>query len=95
MAHTTSPGQRAARIRDLPLADLTRLVLAVDCTRNCGTRTIPIRDIAGVYGADQTLMRALLRMRCRACRGGVSDAWIVPGVGVRGAWIPVLGRGTM
>lgn len=68
------------------------MILIVDCDWVCGQRSLMLRDVAGVYGADQTLGDALRRMRCRMCRGGVVDAWLAPGVGMAGATVGVLGR---
>lgn len=79
MAHNTSPGKRARKLRCLPLRDLARTILAIDCANHCGVRTIRVRDIAGVYGADQTLMSTLLRLRCQACGGMPADAWLISG----------------
>lgn len=80
MAHTLSPHVRASRIRATPLRDIGNMVLIVDCGP-CGRRSLMLRDVAGVYGADQTLGDALRRMRCRVCRGRVVNAWLAPGDG--------------
>jgi hypothetical protein len=93
VGHNLSPGQRAARIRSKHLRDLERFILAIDCG-TCGTRAVLIRDIAAVYGRDQTLMQAILRMRCRQCDGLVKDAELRPGLGVRGQAIPIWGNET-
>lgn len=92
MPHTLSRHARASRIRATPLREIGNMILIVDCSGSCGRRSLTVREIAGVYGADQTLGDALRRMRCRTCRGGVVDAWLAPGVGMAGATVGVLGR---
>jgi len=75
-AATLTPRRRRTIMLATPLAELDGLALAVDClTEGCaGERRVLIRDLAGVYGRQQTLAEALQRMRCAGCQGRTGAA---------------------
>src|SRR5579871_3261294 len=50
-----------------PLADLSAGWLSVRCAR-CGISYLPLRKLAGRYGAGTRLGELLPRLRCRTCR---------------------------
>jgi hypothetical protein len=75
--------RRRTIILATPLAELDGAALVIDClTPGCaGERRVLVRDLAGVYGRQQTLAEALQRMRCTSCQGRAGAAWLVAGPG--------------
>jgi hypothetical protein len=82
-AATLTPRRRRTIILATPLAELSGAALVIDClSAGCaGERRVLIRDLAGVYGRQQTLAEALQRMRCTGCQGRTGAAWLVAGPG--------------
>lgn len=75
-----TPRRRRSVILATPLAELPDCALVLDClTPGCsGERTVLVRDLAGVYGRQQTLAEALQRFRCQGCgQRPVGAAWLL------------------
>jgi hypothetical protein len=76
---------RVSRAQDAITIKAARLTAAQPAAPASG---FLIRDLAGVYGKQQTLAKALQRMRCIGCQGRTGAAWLEPGPGGNGSGGP-------
>ena len=85
MAANLSDRRRRSVILASTLAELEGVALIVDCRQpGCGgERRLLIRDLAGVYGRQQTTAQTLNRMRCQGCRQAPAAAWLAAGPGIQ------------
>lgn len=87
-AAAISPRKRRSAILATGLADLEGFAMVVDClTADCaGARRVLIRDLAGVYGRQQTVAEALRRYAAPAAGGRqVLRGWWLVRVWLAGA----------
>lgn len=76
MASNTSQRKAQSILLNAMVAEYASWSLLVTC-KPCGTaRTVPMAELP----AELTIMRVLLRMRCRTCQDGVAAAALDNGV---------------